>query len=141
MNLTEINEEYISTEMKNAGLFKRNPLRAAYSFIQDNSITNTLNIKNNLSAKQLLQRHQSVKTNLNETVQFVTSKRNWKAITAAGQFENLKNTMNTLDKRLREIHKSVTMGDKSVYNALRAELFSVNADIDALKQKLKALVK
>ena len=131
-NLSALNGKDISKEIRKPGLFVER-LKTASVFAGLN------NSKKTVSAQQLIKSHERTKTKLNKCVEFVTSRRNWKAITAAGQFENLKNTLNTLDKRLRAIHKSVTIVDKSEYNALKAELFSVNADIDALKGKLTAI--
>lgn len=124
------------------------------SMIQQSSLFNTFNKSTESSANSLLKQHARLKKELQKCVNFVMTKNNYKAILAAEQFEQVKSTLQTLDNVLRDIKMELTNIDASSVDddgggggvsvdisSLKADLFSCNADLDALKQKLTAIVR
>merc|ERR1712154_437248 len=88
-----------------------------------------------ISIDKLLKQHSKHKVQLQKCVDFVMTKANYRAIANAGQFDN----------RLREIKSKLTASnetqEQSDLSSVKAELFSCAADLDALKQKLTAIVR
>jgi len=95
------------------------------------------------STTSLLKQHSKHKQQLQKCVDFVMTKANYKAIAAAGEFEKVKGTLEDLDYRLRDIKQRLSVPDEfdALKSKVKADLFSCAADLDALKQKLTAIVR
>ena len=90
-----------------------------------------------------MKQHDKHKTQLQKCVDFVLTKTNYKAIANAGQFDKIKTKLENLDGRLRDVKARLTKSDveSSDLSAVKADLYSCAADLDALKQKLTAIVR
>ena len=95
------------------------------------------------STTSLLKQHAKHKAQLQKCVDFVMTKANYRAIANAGQFEKVKGTLEDLDQRLRDVKMRLTAPDDldAMKSKVKADLFSCAADLDALKQKLTAIVR
>merc|ERR1712048_890828 len=112
--------------------------------LQKQSVLNLLSKSSQSTASSLMKQHNKHKTQLQKCVDFVMTKTNYRAIANAGQFDKIKTKLENLDNRLRDVKAKLTETDdvqSSELSAVKAELFSCAADLDALKQKLTAIVR
>ena len=114
--------------------------------LQRQSVINLFNKSSSATTTSLLKQHAKHKQQLQKCVDFVMTKANYRAIATAGQFDKVKLKLEDLDNRLRDVKSKLTTnsGDEignSDLSSVKAELFSCAADLDALKQKLTAIVR
>jgi len=113
--------------------------------LQSKSVMNLFSKSSAATATSLLKQQSKHKQQLQKCVDFVMTKANYRAIAAAGQFDKVKLKLEDLDNRLRETKTKLTTNDMadldSDLSAVKAELYSCAADLDALKQKLTAIVR
>jgi len=111
--------------------------------LQSKSVMNLFSKSSAATATSLLKQHAKHKQQLQKCVDFVMTKANYRAIAAAGQFDKVKLKLEDLDNRLRDTKTKLTTNDDlaSDLSAVKAELYSCAADLDALKQKLTAIVR
>lgn len=113
--------------------------------LQSKSVMNLFSKSSAATATSLLKQQTKHKQQLQKCVDFVMTKANYRAIAAAGQFDKVKLKLEDLDNRLRDTKTKLTTNDASDLNsdlsAVKAELYSCAADLDALKQKLTAIVR
>jgi len=96
------------------------------------------------TVNSLLKQHAKYKQQLQKCVDFVMTKTNYKAIYSAGEFDKVKAKLEELDNRLRSVKEMLTTSndiEASDLSSVKAELFACCADLDALKQKLTAIVR
>eukprot|EP01084_Bolivina_argentea_P002391 4410_1 len=108
------------------------------------SVLNIFSKSSESSVNSLLKQHNRLKQQLQKCVDFVMTKANYRAIANAGQFEKVKAKLEDLDNRLRDVKTQLTTNvdnETKELSSVKAELFSCNADLDALKQKLTAIVR
>ena len=112
--------------------------------LQRQSVLNLFNKSSQATTTSLLKQHAKHKQQLQKCVDFVMTKANYRAIAGAGQFDKVKLKLEDLDNRLRDVKSKLTTNDEienSDLSSVKAELFSCAADLDALKQKLTAIVR
>lgn len=111
--------------------------------MQRSSVFDLFGKSSQASTTSLLKQHAKHKAQLQKCVDFVMTKANYRAIAAAGQFEKVKGTLEDLDSRLRDVKMRLTAPDDSdsMRSKVKADLFGCAADLDALKQKLTAIVR
>jgi len=113
--------------------------------LQSKSVMNLFSKSSAATATSLLKQQTKHKQQLQKCVDFVMTKANYRAIAAAGQFDTVKLKLEDLDNRLRDTKTKLTTNDasdlESDLSAVKAELYSCAADLDALKQKLTAIVR
>merc|ERR1712087_229767 len=111
--------------------------------LQSKSVMNLFSKSSAATATSLLKQQAKHKQQLQKCVDFVMTKANYRAIAAAGQFDKVKLKLEDLDNRLRDTKTKLTTNDPldSDLSAVKAELYSCAADLDALKQKLTAIVR
>jgi len=113
--------------------------------LQSKSVMNLFSKSSAATATSLLKQQAKHKQQLQKCVDFVMTKANYRAIAAAGQFDKVKLKLEDLDNRLRDTKTKLTTNDASDLtsdlSAVKAELYSCAADLDALKQKLTAIVR
>jgi len=113
--------------------------------LQKQSVLNLFSKSSQATVTSLLKQHSKHKVQLQKCVDFVMTKANYRAIANAGQFDKVKLKLEDLDNRLREIKSKLTASnetqEQSDLSSVKAELFSCAADLDALKQKLTAIVR
>merc|ERR1712129_415280 len=112
--------------------------------LKSQSVLNLFSKSSQSSASSLLKQHNKHKAALQKCVDFVMTKTNYRAIANAGQFDKIKTKLEDLDLKLRAVKVKLTeSGDiaPSELSAAKADLFSCSADLDALKQKLTAIVR
>lgn len=111
--------------------------------LQKQSVLNLFSKSSQSTASSLMKQHNKHKTQLQKCVDFVMTKTNYRAIANAGQFDKIKSKLENLDGRLRDVKARLTKSDveSSDLSAVKADLYSCAADLDALKQKLTAIVR
>eukprot|EP00484_Ammonia_sp_Unknown_P020755 CAMPEP_0197024632 /NCGR_PEP_ID=MMETSP1384-20130603/5142_1 /TAXON_ID=29189 /ORGANISM="Ammonia sp." /LENGTH=746 /DNA_ID=CAMNT_0042453047 /DNA_START=51 /DNA_END=2291 /DNA_ORIENTATION=- len=112
--------------------------------LQNQSVLNLFSKSSSATTTSLLKQHAKHKQQLQKCVDFVMTKANYRAIANAGQFEKVKLKLEDLDNRLRDVKQQLTTNDdleQSVLSQVKADLFACAADLDALKQKLTAIVR
>jgi len=94
------------------------------------------------TTQALVKRHNKLKENMQKCVDFVMDKKHYKIIKSKGEFQTVKKKLEEIDTRLRNIKGLLDSGDQTVdVSDCKAQLYSVAADLDALKQMLTALVR
>jgi len=70
------------------------------------------------------------------------TKKNYKVIKSKGEFQNLKVKLEKIDTRLRHVKGILDSENPNKdLSECKAELFSISADLDALRQMLTALIR
>eukprot|EP01083_Nonionella_stella_P017876 50057_1 len=95
------------------------------------------------TAASLLKQQAKHKAELQKCVDFVMTKSNYKAIAKAGQFDKVREKLEDLDVRFKAIKSKLTSNDdvpNSDLSSIEEELVSCAAELDALKQKVTAIV-
>ena len=147
-----LNENSLSVSSKNGSKLKvnkpkhhkTNSVIISMNNLQRQSVFNVFGKSSESSVNSLLKQHNRLKQQLQKCVDFVMTKANYRAIANAGQFDKVKAKLEDLDNRLREVKNSLTTNVDNAnkeLSSVKAELFSCNADLDALKQKLTAIVR
>eukprot|EP01084_Bolivina_argentea_P115027 204650_1 len=111
------------------------------------------NNRKSLSCEELRKQHQNKKQCFQKSVDFVMTKRNYKAIANVGQFESVKMDLETIDNILRcakgmlpaemnYVNKQKQKTEKEI-NEQHAEILLIHceASLYALKEKLNSLAK
>ena len=137
------NESNNATPQK-PGHHKQDSVIISIDKLQKQSVLNLFSKSSQSTATSLLKQHNKHKQQLQKCVDFVMTKNNYRAIANAGQFDKIKTKLESLDNRLRVVKAKLTESDEiesSELSAVKADLFSCAADLDALKQKLTAIVR
>merc|ERR1712228_768139 len=128
---------------KKPGHQKQESVIISIDKLQKQSVLNLFSKSSQSTATSLLKQHNKHKQQLQKCVDFVMTKTNYRAISNAGQFDKIKTKLEDLDNRLRIVKAKLTKSDvaTSELSAVKADLYSCAADLDALKQKLTAIVR
>jgi hypothetical protein len=90
----------------------------------------------------LRKKHQSLKAQLQKCVDFVMTKSNYRIIKEKKEFESVKATLESIDIRLRDIKETLSgKSEATDVTTAKSDLFSIHADLDALRHKLTVLVR
>ena len=106
---------------------------------------NLLNKSSSITAASLLKQYTKCKKMLQKCVDFVMIKSNYRTIANAGQFEKVKLILEELDDRLVDIqYRLWLISTEKISNyhlsLSNHQLSLCNADLDALKEKLLAII-
>ena len=105
----------------------------------------SLQANKTLSEVILLKEYRKAKEKLPKCVDFVMTKSNYRKIKGVEQFDIIKHKLETIDNKLTEIKMNLTEGsmDRTVacLNNQRWKLLNTFAELDALVQKLSAIVR
>jgi len=108
--------------------------QSVMNMFQKNNDTGTI--------ETVVKRHAQLKLQLQRCADFVMNKKNYRTIKSKGEFKNVKERLEKIDVRLRNAKAMFENEEKSKdLSECKAELFSIAADLDALKQMLTVLIR
>jgi len=122
---------------------RANSVVISMSHVKSQSVMNMFHKNNGAGTKEtLVKRHAQLKIQLQRCVDFVMNKKNYKIIKAKDEFQNVKTKLEQIDTHLRHVKNIFDREDiTNDLSGCKAALFSVAADLDALKQMLIVLVR
>eukprot|EP01083_Nonionella_stella_P096916 272462_1 len=94
---------------------------------------------NEVTASVLLNQHKNYKKDLQELVDFVMTKKNYRSVAAAGEFDEIKAKLEDLDKRLRAIKTQLTTQTDDApieLDVIKQDTDKCGDDLEALKDQL-----